>query len=180
MAEVHVFGQIESAYDFPDNRLFCRWNLHIGRGKIEIGGGWRIVEGEQDGQTQVDLPIMQRAYFGHPIDVHLSTKTIQGWPKITIEVWHHDEYNRQEIYGYGTAFIPTSPGEHEIECHCWRPKGGFRDEIMQKFVGGGLQLRSLHVLDSAERMKLHTVAAGIVTLRLRVITRNFDRFGIQC
>lgn len=44
---------------------------------------------------------MEKAYFAHPIDLHLATQTIQGWPKIHLEVWHHDDYNRQEIYGYG-------------------------------------------------------------------------------
>uniref|UniRef100_A0A914DKI1 B9 domain-containing protein 2 n=1 Tax=Acrobeloides nanus TaxID=290746 RepID=A0A914DKI1_9BILA len=174
MAEVHIIGQIESAQDFPDNRLCCRWSL-------QIGGGWRVVEGDTEGQTQTDLPITEKAYFCHPIDIHLATKSIQGWPKIHLEVWHHDVYGRQEIYGYGTAFIPTSPGEHVITCNCWRPKGGFKDELMQFFVGGGLQLRSPAPLeDPVERQKLHTVAMGTVTLRLSIITRHFDRFGIQC
>jgi B9 domain-containing protein 2 len=107
MAEVHVIGQIESAHSFPDNRLFCRWMLHL-------SGGWRLVEGEQEGQTQTDLPIIEKAYFAHPIDIHLTTQTIQGWPKIHLEIWHHDDYNRQEIYGYGTVFIPTCPGQHTV------------------------------------------------------------------
>lgn len=37
-----------------------------------------------------------------------------GWPKILLEVWHCDQYGRQEIYGYGSVFLPTSPGEHEV------------------------------------------------------------------
>lgn len=52
---------------------------------------------------------------------------------------------------------------------------------MQKFIGGGLELRSLNVLDEPmQRMKLQTVASKIVNLRLSLITRNFDRFGIMC
>uniref|UniRef100_A0A915ERN0 B9 domain-containing protein 2 n=1 Tax=Ditylenchus dipsaci TaxID=166011 RepID=A0A915ERN0_9BILA len=174
MAEVHIFGQIESAESFPDNRLSCRWTLRL-------AGGWRLIEGDQEGQTQTDLSELDKAYFAHPIDIHLATRTIQGWPKILIEVWHYDQYARQEVYGYGTVFMPTSPGEHEIQCHCWRPKGGLKDELMQKFIGGGLQLRSLSVLDDPlQRMKLQTVAMGVVNLRLAVITRHFDRFGIMC
>lgn len=72
------------------------------------------MEGDQEGQTQCDLPTTEDAYFSHPIDIHLSTKTIQGWPRINIEVWHQDKYGRQEVYGYGTLFVPTSPGEHEV------------------------------------------------------------------
>lgn len=57
---------------------------------------------------------MEKAYFAHPIDIHLTTQTIQGWPKIHLEIWHHDAYNRQEIYGYGTVFLPTCPGQHVV------------------------------------------------------------------
>uniref|UniRef100_A0A914PCQ3 B9 domain-containing protein 2 n=1 Tax=Panagrolaimus davidi TaxID=227884 RepID=A0A914PCQ3_9BILA len=172
MAELHIIGQIESGKNFPDNSLCCRWAL-------QIGGGWRIIEGEHEGQTQTDIPITDAAYFAHPIEIHLATKTIQGWPRINIEVWHQDSYGRQEIYGYGTIFIPTSPGEHVIDCQCWRPKGSARDEIMQFFVGGGLQLRSLSALESPEeRMKLQTIAMGTIRFRLSQITRHFDRFGI--
>lgn len=31
MAEVHIFGQLESADDFPDNRLSCRWTLRLSK-----------------------------------------------------------------------------------------------------------------------------------------------------
>uniref|UniRef100_A0A0M3ID27 B9 domain-containing protein 2 n=1 Tax=Ascaris lumbricoides TaxID=6252 RepID=A0A0M3ID27_ASCLU len=141
MAEVHVIGQIESATAFPDCRLFCKWNL-------QIGGGWRVVEGETEGQTQTDLPEYEEvAYFSHPIDVHLSTKTMQG----------------------------------EVSCQTWRPKGGFREEMMQYFLGGGMQLSNVDTATRAdELMKLRTVTMGSVKLRLSVITRHFDRFGIQC
>ncbi|KAE9412626.1 hypothetical protein Angca_002923, partial [Angiostrongylus cantonensis] len=79
------------------------------------GGGWRVVEGAVDGQTQTDLPsVYEEAYFAHPIDLHLVTKTIQGWPRIELQVWHHDTFGRQELLGYGSIFVPSSPGEHQV------------------------------------------------------------------
>ncbi|KAL3096944.1 hypothetical protein niasHS_002660 [Heterodera schachtii] len=173
-AEVHIIGQIESAFGFEsaDNRLCCRWALHI-------GGGWRVIEGDQEGQTQTDLSDTDRAYFAHPIDIHLATRTIQGWPKLLLEVWHYDTYGRHQVCGYGTCSVPTCPGEHQVICHCWRPKGTFRDELIRRFVGGGFQLRSLSILTNAEqRAQLETVSAGTVELRLAVIVRHFDRFGM--
>nr|CDJ90592.1 B9 domain containing protein [Haemonchus contortus] len=147
MAEVYVSGQIESADGFGDNRLCCRWTL-------QTGGGWRVVEGAVEGQTQTDLPsVFDEAYFAHPIDLHLATKTIQGWPRIQLQVWHHDIYGRQELVGYGSLFLPSTPGEHEVS--------------------------SLAVLeDATERMRISTVAMGQVRLRLYVITRHFEQFGI--
>ena len=73
-----------------------------------------MVEGEHEGQTHTDLPETDCAHFAHPIDVHLATRTIQDWPKILIEVFHSDQYGRHEVYGYGSVFVPTSPGEHKV------------------------------------------------------------------
>ncbi|KAK5965493.1 hypothetical protein GCK32_021631, partial [Trichostrongylus colubriformis] len=82
MAEVYVSGQIESANGFGDNRLCCRWTL-------QTGGGWRVVEGAVEGQTQTDLPsVFEEAYFAHPIDLHLATKTIQGERSIEKRCFH--------------------------------------------------------------------------------------------
>lgn len=77
--------------------------------------------------------------------------------------------------------MPTIPGEHEVTCATWRPAGSVREEVMQKFVGGGLQLRNTNlVLNSTDRYKLTTVAMGTVHLTLGLIMRNFDKFGIEC
>lgn len=44
-----------------------------------LGGGWRILSGLREGQTQVDSPQgHDAAYFAHPIDIHFATKGIQG------------------------------------------------------------------------------------------------------
>ncbi len=37
------------------------------------------------------------AIWAHPIDVHYSTKGIQGWPKIKLQVWHQDMFGRNEL-----------------------------------------------------------------------------------
>ena len=43
------------------------------------GGAWRVLAGLREGQTQVDNPQnLECAYWAHPIDIHLTTKGIQG------------------------------------------------------------------------------------------------------
>ncbi|VDN18791.1 unnamed protein product [Gongylonema pulchrum] len=104
-----------------------------------------------------------------------------GWPSINLQIWHHDEFGRQNLHAYGTVFLPVSPGEHQIKCYTCRPKGSLREEMVQHFLGGGLLLTgesSTRLLE--ENAKLRTVSMGIVQLRLSVITKHFDRFGIQC
>jgi hypothetical protein len=66
-------------------------------------------------------------------DVHYATKGIQGWPKIHLEVWHHDAFGRSEIYGYGFCHVPTSPGMHRIDVVTWRPVGTLFQQAQSTF-----------------------------------------------
>lgn len=44
-----------------------------------LGGAWRIINGQREGQTQVDLPQNEAvAVWSHPIDIHYATKGLQG------------------------------------------------------------------------------------------------------
>ena len=49
-------------------------------------------------------------------------------PKLHFQVWHQDGYGRSELYGYGFCHVPTSPGEHRIECVTWRPTGNLAEQ----------------------------------------------------
>ena len=175
MAEVHIIGQLVGASEFPSQSLYCKWGIHA-------GGAWKLIAGVKGGQTQVDIPDDdQFAFWSHPIDIHYAAKGLQGWPRLHLQVWHHDEYGRNELYGYGFIHIPTSPGEHFLDCVTWKPKGTFQEEVMQYFVGGSAQLRNPDLVYSgADRYKLHTKAMGKVHLRLNVILRHFDKYGIEC
>jgi B9 domain-containing protein 2 len=175
MAEVHIIGQIVSGTGFPEPRLFCKWGIHA-------GAGWKLLTGIREGQSQVDMPAFgDTAYFCHPIDVHFSTKGLQGWPKIFMQIWHHDYFGRDELYGYGFCQIPTAPGMHEVECVTWRPVGSFWEEVSQLFVGGGPQLTDTNLIfTGAERSNLRTKGMGTVKVQLNVVLRNFEKFGVDC
>ena len=49
MAEVYVIGTILGASGFPHPELSTKWSFVVGE-------GWNIVEGDENGQTQVDIP----------------------------------------------------------------------------------------------------------------------------
>lgn len=103
-----------------------------------------------------------------------------GWPKLHLQVWHHDSFGRQEIYGYGFCHLPTSPGHHVLRCPTWQPVGSFREQLLQTLVGGGLQLRDPNIIYSGlDRYRLQTVARGVIHLDLSVILRNFEKFGVE-
>lgn len=164
MAEVYIIGQISGASNFPSKSLFCKWSIHAGtcncyserlansRSKqcytlfVHIGGGWKLISGVKEGQTQIDDPAYGNfTCWCHPVDVHYATKgpqginsyvhdaskgyfidtyfVVTGWPKIHVQVYHYDKFGRSQIYGYGFCHIPTTPGTHKLECHTWRPVG---------------------------------------------------------
>ncbi|XP_021474379.2 B9 domain-containing protein 2 isoform X1 [Oncorhynchus mykiss] len=174
MAELHIVGQIVGASGFPQSSLFCKWGIHT-------GGAWRLLSGLKEGQTQVDLPQTgDMAYWSHPIDLHYTTKGLQGWPKLHLQVWHQDAFGRCQLYGYGYCHVPSSPGHHHVRCVTWRPLGSWQEQIAQIFVGGGPQLRSPDIIYSgADRYRLHTVAMGSVELELGIIMRHFDKYGVE-
>lgn len=73
-------------------RYACMWPPFAKKiiSRLFLGGGWRLLEGTIEGQTQTDHPFLgDAAFFAHPIDVHLATRSMQGmgqlWPCLTPE-----------------------------------------------------------------------------------------------
>jgi B9 domain-containing protein 2 len=76
--------------------------------------------------------------------------------------------------------VPATPGYHEVECVTWRPMGSFKDQITSYFVGGGLQLKNPELaVANSELYRLKTVSMGKIHLRLNVILRNFEKYGVE-
>ncbi|XP_021916275.1 B9 domain-containing protein 2-like isoform X3 [Zootermopsis nevadensis] len=147
MAEVHLIGQIIGASKFPNQSLFCKWGIHA-------GGGWKVISGLKEGQTQVDSPACDGiTYWCHPVDIHFATKGIQGWPKLHLQVYHLDQFGRSTL----------------------------RDQFVQYFLGGGPQLKNPDLIYSGnDRYRLQTETMGVVHLELGVVLRNFDKYGVEC
>ncbi|XP_013787400.1 B9 domain-containing protein 2-like [Limulus polyphemus] len=146
-----------------------------------FSGGWQVLEGAREGQTQVDIPHNENtAYWCHPVDIHLTTRGLQGWPKFNFQVWHQDRHSRCELWGYGLCHIPTSPGFYQLECVTWRPLGTLQEEISRYFLGGGMQLCIPDtVYTGLDRYRFQTVAMGKVHLEISVVFRNFESFGVE-
>ena len=71
-ADLYIIGQIESASDFVEPNLFCKWSL-------QFGANWSCVEGLTEGQTVSDTSIVgnKRSLFSYPLDIHLSCRGVQ-------------------------------------------------------------------------------------------------------
>lgn len=118
--------------------------------------------------------------WSHPIDLHLATRGIQGWPKIVLEVWHRDTLNRCALIAYGLVDLPSQPGPVSLVCRTWRPLGSIVDKLSTIFTGETLQLTEESLVYSARhRHNLTTESMGNVRLELSLIFKDFDKFGIE-
>lgn len=92
IASVNIVGQVVGCSDFEETALLCQWRLVAG------AAHWSVVAGDTEGQTHVIKK--EAGEFGvwcHPIDVHYSCSSIEGWPQLAVEVWQQDEHGRNDI-----------------------------------------------------------------------------------
>lgn len=69
----------------------CQWGVHAGR-------SWELIEGLDQGQTQVDCPQSgDMALWAHPVDVHYVCRGLLGWPKLHFQIWSQDVHGRNEL-----------------------------------------------------------------------------------
>ncbi|GAQ87688.1 b9 domain-containing protein [Klebsormidium nitens] len=174
MAEVHIIGQILGAEGFKDRNVFCKWG-------IVAGSNWDLLEGTDQGQTQVDHPPEgEDAVWSHPIDVHYACRGLSGWPKLYFQVWHQDIHGRNDICGYGFCHVPTEAGCFDLDCVTWLPEGSVLERISAFFIGGGPRLKVEEtVYNSGDRFRLRTRAGGTVHIQISVLLKDFARHNIR-
>lgn len=181
MAEVHFIGQLVGGINFPSSSLFCKWRIVADENSDE-SLHWRMLEGEKNGQTQVDLADDGfMSIWSHPFDVHYATSSIQGWPKLACEVWSQDFYGRLSLCGYGCGHLPCSPGSHKFDIACWRPSvPSVVEGVRGFFLGQFPQLQNDDVVwRRDDRYKLETVASGTVSVQCSVIIRGMEAHGVD-
>jgi len=175
--EVHIIGEICGASGFgTDTSLSCKW-------AIEVGDKWELLEGSKSGHTQTDTPDSgsDTIVWCHPIDIHYVCGSMQGWPKLLFQIHKLDDYGRLDIESYGFIHIPPTPGIHELSCATWRPVGTPAQEWNAFFVGGSPSLKTTSILYNAasERYRLVTTSSGTVHIRVEVLLRNADIYGLE-
>jgi B9 domain-containing protein 2 len=93
-AEVHLIGSVVGATGCgaSSSNLFCRWEISTG------AENWKVLEGSIDGQTQINYS--DEVVWDHPLDVHFSSSSVKGWPKMSIQVFQQDAYGRNDLCEY--------------------------------------------------------------------------------
>eukprot|EP00804_Cyclotella_cryptica_P018520 CCRYP_004343-RA/>CCRYP_004343-RA protein AED:0.47 eAED:0.37 QI:0/0/0/1/1/0.66/3/0/216 len=157
--EVHFIGEVVEGIGFKDTFVSCKWYLEWGR-------AWSFLEGEETSQTQYAASDDGVLVWNHPIDLHFASASMQGWPRIVVHVWELDEFGRSILVGYGFVHLPTNPGDHDLEVHCWRPSGSILEELQSFFLGTSTCLVDEDTVFGKaweKRSQLTTVSSGIVS-----------------
>ncbi|CAI2382494.1 unnamed protein product [Moneuplotes crassus] len=174
--QLHLIGEIKSAKNFESNRLFCKWEFKYGKHLT-------VIDGNTEGETfEEEKPDKETAfYFDHPFDIHFKVESMRGWPKVVVEVWEVADDGKYFIAGYGTGTIPCSPGSHNIEIKCWRPKdqtwyGYLRESLLG--VRSELATKEM-LLSSMERNLFESETTGSITVDIGIIAKDFELYGIK-
>ncbi|RNF21158.1 B9 protein domain 2 [Trypanosoma conorhini] len=183
MAELHIIGDLTWGENFGSRSCFCVFELVAGE-------HWSVVEGRTSGCTHVMHSGEEgNVLWSFPIDIHFTMNSVEGWPKISLQVWSIDKYGRKDLEGYGVAFVPPpSVDEQEVVVETWRPCywnpsffSRLYENIRLAVFGGNPVLRDKALIHTnEERFKLRTRSSGTVLLHLNVISRGMQRLGIQC
>ncbi|XP_052747362.1 pyruvate kinase isoform X2 [Bicyclus anynana] len=143
---------------------------------------WSLISGYSEGQTiSAKADYKKNVIWNQPIDLHYVSKGIQGWPKIVLQVNCLDSLGRSWIVGYGSCNIPAAPGQHLIKVPCWVPAATtVTDKLRQMFIGGAHELSQTDIVNlGCDRFKLNTQSKGDIELRIYIILRNFNQFGVE-
>jgi len=172
--DAYFIGRIIGSSGFS-NGTFCRW-------WIAAGDQWKLVNGFEKGQTQTDSPkdSNEIAIWSHPLDLFYEFYSIQGWPKITFEVWEHDSLGRSFLGGYGFCTLPTSPGEHILSVQLWKPVGTILEDLASSFVGGSPHLRNQDLVHRPnDRFRMKSETAGTVNMQISLILGRVSQFQVD-
>lgn len=172
IVELHFIGEIANV-SIPGETSLVR--VHWG---IAMGPSWRHVQGMQSGTTHASFPAEHStAVLSHPLDVHLASVGLAGWPRLWLKVFSS---NGAKLLGYGVVNLPCTPGTHSLSITLWVPHAGPLEAISYKFFGGkGVRLVHEDAAHSqVGRYRLQSRSTGAANVYLSLLTKDFDRFAI--
>lgn len=138
---VQCTGQIVSGEFGPVDYLYCRYTF-------SFGNDWTITSGLDTGLSQTSCKNMANSeeliIWNFPIDISFSTTNVYGWPRIAISVYGIDFMGRDVIRGYGSALIPLSSGQHQLEIDMFNPLAtSYLNDFVSWMMGNPPEVRPL-------------------------------------
>ena len=169
--EVYFFGQITGASDLSEggDGIFIEAYFNCGK-------DWSFISGTKILYTQSGyVDDDEFVCFSHPFDLHYTTESYSGWPKIIVKIYKLDETDTIDLMGYGTYFLPNKSGYHEIEFYSWTLHGDKATEIESYFLDSKPMLRNMDPVEKNLDLRewLTTKPGPKIHLNVEVLLKNF-------
>ena len=172
-AEVYFFGQIVGATEFTEGVDGIFVEVFFDHGK-----NWEFLSGNQTYQTQSGyVDDDDFVCFAHPFDLHFSTTSYFGWPKIIAKIWKLDETNTIDLLSYGGMNLPTTKGFHKVSFDTWVLHGDSEKETFSYFLDSKPTMsNSGPIFRKPElRNKFITKTGPKIHLEIEVLLKNFEK-----
>lgn len=168
--EVHFIGQVLGASNISEESgFFC--DIFF-----DVGYEWTLLSPTSVYQTQTGYSSFDNfVVFGHPFDLHYTTKNLHGWPRLICRVWKLDDANKIDLYSYGCTSLPNKAGFHEIEFNTWILQGSLKSEILGYYLNTKPKMNTADPvsINLLERRELLTKPGPIVHINCEVILKHF-------
>lgn len=180
--KILLFGEIISAQNFKLNgnaRLYIRYSW-------ETHSEWKLShEYNESLSTQRTLPFYEEergivtAHFGYPFEGCFYSKLQDSLdhPRLFIEVFSVDDWDRHCIQGYSFLRVPNAPGYTTFTIKTWKPLGTHHDQMRSFFIGGTRELADLKYLTIPDdfnggvysKYGMMTESSGQVEIRMNTV-----------
>ena len=175
--QIFIMGRIINACGFDSEELYLKY-------EIKFGPNFNIKNGEASGETFQSIAYEEDninvVNFDQPLSLNLSCRSINGWPKIFVEVWSNDSEGKNVIVGYGTGFIPVKSGFSKMTINCWRPSGSSSLSLEERLLGNNKEFNDKSaVYSTAEKFGVFSMSTGQVNIELELIFKDFILHGIE-
>jgi B9 domain-containing protein 1 len=126
-------GQIESGDLGIHDFLYCKYSF-------QLGYDWSVTSGPDVGISQVSCKSpadpTEKIVWNFPIDLTFESTNVFGWPRIAISVHGVDFFGNDVIRGYGSALLPMSNGNYQLEVDLYSPLAtSYMSQLISWFVG---------------------------------------------
>jgi len=175
--QLFIMGRILNASGFDTEELYLKYDIIFGPNFNVLNG---ITSGETFQSIAYEEDNINVVNFDQPISLNLSCQSINGWPKIVVEVWSNDKEGKNCIIGYGTGFIPIKSGFSKMAINCWRPSKSITASLEETLLGNNKEFHDKSaVYSTAEKFGVTSISTGQVNIELELIFKDFILHGIQ-
>jgi len=170
-------GRILNACGFDCDELYLKY-------EIIFGPNFNVLNGVTSGETFQSIAYEEDninvVSFDQPLSLNLSCRSINGWPKIFVEVWSNDSDGKNCIVGYGTGYIPVKSGFSKMTINCWRPSDSTSQSLGEKLLNNNIEFNDKSaVYSTVEKFGVSSISTGQINIELEIIFKDFILHGIE-